>query len=135
MCPTDPKTLTCGENHLIREDFTILPTEKMFVIDDYLCIRCKKCLKACQVEGAIVEEDNKIVIDQSKCIACGDCLDSCPVKGAIKGIYIDHVQEQKDIIKIIVNSLEESIEEKRDDITHLQEDEIYSCLLYTSRCV
>jgi energy-converting hydrogenase A subunit P len=125
VCPTDPKTLTCGENHLIREDFTILPTEKMFVIDDYLCIRCKKCVKACQVEGAIVEEDNKIVIDQSKCIACGDCLDSCPVKGAIKGIYIDHVQEQKDIIKIIVNSLEESIEAKRDDISHLLDDEVY----------
>lgn len=125
VCPTDPKTITCGENHLIREDFTILPTERMFVIDDYLCIRCKKCLKACQVEGAITEEDNKIIIDQSKCIACGNCLDSCPVKGAIKGIYIAHVQEQKDIIKIIVNSLEESIEDKREDISHLSDDEVY----------
>ena len=125
VCPTDPKSITCGENHLIREDFTILPTEKMFVIDDYLCIRCKKCMKSCQVEGAIIEEDNKIIIDQAKCIACGNCLESCPVKGAVKGIYISHVQEQKDIINVIVNSLEEHIENERDNISHLTDQEVY----------
>ncbi len=125
VCPTDPKTITCGENHLIREDFTILPTEKMYVIDDYLCIRCKKCINNCQVEGAILEDDNKMIIDQAKCIACGDCLESCPVKGAIKGIYISHLQEQKDIINIVVSSLEECIENAREDISHLTDQSVY----------
>ena len=125
VCPTVPKTITCGENHLIREEFTILPTDRMFVIDDYLCIRCKKCLKACPVPGAIYEEDNKIIIDQSLCIGCEECLNNCPVKGAVKGIYLSHVQEQKEIINLVVNTLEEAIEGKRDDINHLSDEDVY----------
>lgn len=125
VCPTDPKTLLCGENHLIREEFTILPVDKMFVIDDYLCIRCKKCLKSCQVAGAISEKDNKMVIDQSKCIGCGDCLKNCPVKGAIKGIYVNHVEEQKEIINLVVNTLESRIEEEKDKIKELKPEELF----------
>lgn len=125
VCPTDPKAIECGENHLIREEFTILPVDKMYVIDDYLCIRCKKCLKACQVDGAIKEEDNKIVIDQSKCIACGDCLNNCPVKGALKGIYISNVEEQKQIINLVVQTLEKTIEDKQDEIKKLPSDKLY----------
>ena len=119
VCPTDPKTITCGENHLIREEFTILPAEKMFVIDDYLCIRCKKCMESCKVEGAIVKDDNKILIDQTKCIGCGDCLKTCPVKGAIKGIYISNVEEQKAIIRLIVSTLESTIEAQQETIKEL----------------
>ncbi len=125
VCPTDPKTLTCGENHLIREDFTILPVDKKFVIDDYLCIRCKKCMKTCKVGDAIVEEDNKILIDQKKCISCGECLKTCPVKGAIKGIHISHIEEQKEIINLVVDTLEAKIEAKQDEIKHINSSEVY----------
>ncbi len=125
VCPTDPKTLTCGENHLIREKFTILPVDKKFVIDDYLCIRCKKCMKTCKVGDAIVEEDNKILIDQSKCIACGECIKTCPVKGAIKGIHISHVEEQKEIINLVVDSLEAYIEAEQDNIKHITGGEVF----------
>lgn len=126
VCPTDPKTLTCGENHLIREDFTILPVDKKFVIDDYLCIRCKKCMKTCKVGDAIVEEDNKIVIDQSKCISCGECLKTCPVKGAIKGIHISHVEEQKEIINLVVDGLEAKIEAEQNKIKEIEGSDVYS---------
>lgn len=119
VCPTDPKTLTCGENHLIREEFTILPADKMFVIDDYLCIRCKNCEETCKVDGAIVEKDNKMMIDQTKCIACGQCLETCPVKGAIKKIYINNVEEQKMIINLIVNTLESKIDSQQEKIKNL----------------
>lgn len=124
VCPTDPKTIECGENHLIREEFTIVPSEKLYVIDDYLCIRCKKCLKACPVD-AIVEEDGRVEIDQSRCIACGDCLDKCPVKGALKRIHVAYVEEQKMVINLAVNELEAAIEERSDDIKKLRADEVY----------
>ncbi len=125
VCPTDPKTLLCGENHLIREEFTILPVDKMFVIDDYLCIKCKKCMKSCKVGDAISEIDNKMVIDQSKCISCGECLKTCPVKGAIKGIFISNVEEQKEIINMVVNTLEARIESEKDKIKKLEPEEIF----------
>lgn len=125
VCPTDPKTLLCGENHLIREEFTILPVDKMFVIDDYLCIRCKKCLKSCQVAGAVSEVDNKMVIDQSKCIGCGECIKNCPVKGAIKGIFVNHVEEQKEIINLVVSTLESRIEADQDKIKKLEPEELF----------
>lgn len=125
VCPTDPKTLTCGENHLIREKFTILPVDKKYVIDDYLCIRCKKCKKTCKVGDAIVEDENKILIDQSKCIACGECLKTCPVKGAIKGIHVSHVEEQKEIINLVVDSLEAYIEEQQDSIKNITGADVF----------
>ena len=125
VCPTDPKALLCGENHLIREEFTILPVEKTFTIDDYLCIRCKKCMNTCPVEGAIFEEDNKIIIDKAKCISCGECLKTCPVKGAVKGIYVFNVQEQKQIIQLVVNTLEKRIEEEEENIKQLEGGEVF----------
>ena len=124
VCPTDPKTLRTGESHLIREEFTILPSEKMFVIDDYLCIRCKKCMKACKVEGAITEEDNKVMIDQSKCIACGECAKTCPVKGAIKGIYISNVEGQKDVINLVIHTLEDLIEARQEELKGLPPEQV-----------
>ncbi|MDZ4172821.1 MAG: 4Fe-4S binding protein [Methanobacteriaceae archaeon] len=124
VCPTDPKTLTCGENHLIREEFTILPVDKMYVIDDYLCIRCKKCMKSCQVD-AIIEEDNKITVDQSKCVSCGDCTDACPVKGALKVVHIANIDEQKQIIRLIVDTLEKTIENRQEEIKKLPHDKTF----------
>jgi len=124
VCPTDPKTIECGENHLIREEFTIVPSEKLYVIDDYLCIRCKKCMKACPV-GAIIEEDGRVEVDQSRCIACGDCLEKCPVKGALKRIHVAYVEEQKMVINLAVNELEAAIEERSEDIKKLGAGEVY----------
>ncbi|MGC9516114.1 MAG: 4Fe-4S binding protein [Methanomicrobiales archaeon] len=125
VCPTDPKALTCGENHLIREEFTILPVAKKYIIDDYLCIRCKKCQQACKVEDCINEVDNKLVIDQSKCIACGECIKNCPVKGAIKAISVSNIDEQKEIINLTVNTLEELIESERETITKLAPEKLF----------
>ena len=47
------------------------------------------------------------MIDQSRCIACGECAKTCPVKGAIKGIYISNVEGQKDVINLVVHTLED----------------------------
>ena len=49
VCPTDPKTLVCGENHLILPEFNIIPSKRQYIVDDYLCIKCKKCMKQCPV--------------------------------------------------------------------------------------
>lgn len=108
VCPTEPKTLKNGENYLIMEEYRILPHEKVYIADEYLCIRCKKCLDACKV-GAISFEDNIISIDQSKCVSCGDCIEACPVKGAIKETYIINLDEQKKITNILIKNLEEYI--------------------------
>ena len=45
VCPTDPKTLECGLNHLILPEFNIIPSKRQYIVDDYLCIKCKKCMK------------------------------------------------------------------------------------------
>lgn len=124
VCPTDPKTLECGENHTIREEFTIVPSEELYVIDDYLCIRCRKCMKACPVD-AIIEEDGRVEVDQSRCIACGECLEKCPVKGALKRIHVAYVEEQKMVINLAVNTLESAIEEREEDIKRLEAGDIY----------
>jgi len=124
VCPTDPKTLRTGENHLIREEFTILPADKMFVIDDYLCIRCKKYIKACKVECIIVEEDCGLMIDQTRCVACEKCVKTCPVNGAIKGIYISNVEGQKEVINLVVHALEDFIEARQDELKDLPPEEL-----------
>lgn len=108
VCPTEPKTLKNGENYLIMEEYRILPQEKVYIADEYLCIRCKKCLDACKVD-AISYRDNLISIDQSKCVSCGDCIEACPVKGAIKETYIINLDEQKKITNLLIKNLEETI--------------------------
>ena len=123
VCPTDPKAILCGENHLIREEFNIIPSKRQYIVDDFLCIRCKKCITSCPV-NAIHEVDNKVQVDQAKCISCGDCLDVCPVKGAMKGIFADGLEDQKAIIRLVVNSLEEYIESKEDELNQLSKDEL-----------
>ncbi len=42
VCPSTPKTLECGENHFIQEEFNIIPSKRKYIIDDYLCIKCDK---------------------------------------------------------------------------------------------
>jgi energy-converting hydrogenase A subunit P len=82
-------------------------------------------MKTCKVGDAIVEEDNKVLIDQKKCISCGECLKTCPVKGAIKGIHISHIEEQKEIINLVVDTLEAKIETEQDEIKKISGGEVY----------
>lgn len=38
VCPTEPKTLLCGENHLIREEFNIIPSKRQYTVDDFFYV-------------------------------------------------------------------------------------------------
>ncbi|MDR2830045.1 MAG: 4Fe-4S binding protein [Methanobrevibacter sp.] len=118
ICPSEPKTLECGENHFITEKFNIVPSKRKFIVDDFLCIVCGKCRDACNV-NAIEEINNRFRVNEKKCVACGDCLKSCPVKGAMKGIFINNLEEQKTIIKLIVDRLESFIENKKEELDKL----------------
>ncbi|MEE0936334.1 MAG: 4Fe-4S binding protein [Methanobrevibacter sp.] len=123
VCPTDPKTLECGLNHLILPEFNIIPSKRQYIVDDYLCIKCKKCMKKCPVDS-INLEDGKLVVDQLKCISCGECLEVCPVNGAMKGVFVENLQDQKELILLAVNYLEDFINNKEDDLRALQTDEL-----------
>jgi energy-converting hydrogenase A subunit P len=123
VCPTEPKTILCGENHLIKENFNIIPSKRKFIIDDFLCIKCKKCIKSCKV-NAIEEKNNKFHVNEGKCISCGDCLEACPVKGAMKGVFIENLEGQKAIIKLVVDTLENYIENKEKELQELPDDKI-----------
>jgi Na+-translocating ferredoxin:NAD+ oxidoreductase RNF subunit RnfB len=48
---------------------------------DFGCIRCRKCVKACE-SGAITWNKEKSIpeIDYSKCISCDKCIEVCPTK-------------------------------------------------------
>jgi energy-converting hydrogenase A subunit P len=132
VCPTDPKTILCGENHLIIEDFNIIPSKRQYIVDDFLCIKCKKCLRACPVE-AIDEIDHKIHVDQANCISCGICIDVCPVKGAMKGVFVDNLEDQKAVIRLVVNSLEEYIESKEDELNELSKNKLLKYQFHLSK--
>ncbi|MDR2874253.1 MAG: 4Fe-4S binding protein [Methanobrevibacter sp.] len=118
ICPSEPKTLHCGENHFIKEKFNIIPSKRKFVVDDFLCISCGKCKESCNI-NAIEEIDNRFFVNEHKCVACGDCLEACPVKGAMKGIFINNLEQQKSIIKLIVDRLETFIESKQKELDEL----------------
>ncbi|WP_299525876.1 4Fe-4S binding protein [uncultured Methanobrevibacter sp.] len=124
VCPTEPKTLECGENHLLKPEFNIIPSKRQFIIDDYLCIRCKKCMKKCPVDAIYVNDDGKVVVNQVKCISCGECLDVCPVHGAMKGVFIDNLQDQKELIAKTVDFLERYIVNKKEDLRSLEKDRL-----------
>ncbi|MDR0913168.1 MAG: 4Fe-4S binding protein [Methanobrevibacter sp.] len=123
VCPSEPKTLYCGENHLIKESFNIIPSKRKYIIDDFLCIKCKECINICPV-NAIGERDKKFYVDDGKCIACGDCLKVCPVKGAMKGVFLSNLEEQKKIINLTVNKLESFIESMEEDLFNLSDETI-----------
>ena len=123
VCPTDPKTLECGENHLIMPEFNIIPSKRQYIVDDYLCIKCKKCMKKCPV-NAISLVNDKLQVDQLNCIACGECVDVCPVNGAMKGVFVENLQDQKDLILLTVNYLEDYINSKEEDLRALEKDRL-----------
>lgn len=123
VCPTTPKTLECGENHLLMPEFNIIPSKRQYIIDDYLCIKCKKCMKKCPVD-AISMVNDKLVVDQLKCISCGDCLEVCKVNGAMKAVFVDNLQDQKDVILLTVNYLEEFINNQTSDLRSLEKDNL-----------
>jgi len=123
VCPSTPKTLECGENHFIYEEFNIIPSKRKYVIDDYLCIKCGKCRDVCEVD-AIEEINDKFSVNQFKCISCGKCLDVCPVNGAMKGVFVNNLEEQKKIINLAVDKLEKHIESKREELEKLQVDKL-----------
>ncbi|MDR2545327.1 MAG: 4Fe-4S binding protein [Methanobrevibacter sp.] len=118
ICPSEPKTLYCGENHFITEKFSIIPSKRKFIVDDFLCIHCGKCRDACNV-NAIEDVGNRFFVNEKKCVACGDCLKACPVKGAMKGVFINNLEEQKAVIKFIVDKLESFIESKEKELEEL----------------
>lgn len=128
VCPTEPKTLECGENHLLKPEFNIIPSKRQFIIDDYLCIRCKKCMKQCPVGAIHVEDDGKVVVNPFKCISCGECLDVCPVNGAMKGVFVDNIQDQKELIAQVVTFLEKYINNKEEDLRSLKKTGFYSII-------
>jgi energy-converting hydrogenase A subunit P len=113
--------LECGLNHLILPEFNIIPSKRQYIVDDYLCIKCKRCMKQCPVE-AISEVDGKLVVDQLKCISCGECIDVCPVTGAMKAVFVDNLQDQKDLILLCVDFLENYINDKEEDLRSLEKD-------------
>lgn len=121
VCPSEPKTLECGENHFIQPEFNIIPSKRQYIVDDYLCIRCKKCMKNCPV-NAISVVDDRIAVDPLKCIHCNECLEVCRVEGAMKAVIVDNLQDQKDLIVLTVNFLEKYIEGKSDELRKLKKD-------------
>ena len=125
VCPTDPKTLECGENHLMKPEFNIIPSKRQYIIDDYLCIKCKKCMKKCPVNAISIVND-KLQVDQLNCISCGECIDVCPVNGAMKGVFVENLQDQKDLILLTVNYIEDYINSKEEDLRSLGKN----CLLH-----
>ena len=121
VCPTDPKTLECGLNHLILPEFNIIPSKRQYIVDDYLCIKCKKCMKKCPVDAISLVND-KVAVDQLKCISCGECVDVCPVNGAMKAVFVDNLQDQKELIVLCVDYLEDFINNKEEDLRALDTD-------------
>lgn len=77
---------------------TLDKTKGRAVIDQSLCIKCKKCKDVCQYDAIIAQErpcaracgvdaissdeNGKAEIDYEKCVSCGQCLVNCPF-GAI----------------------------------------------------
>ena len=108
----------------MKPEFNIIPSKRQFIIDDYLCIRCKKCMKQCPVGAIHVEDDGKVVVNPFKCISCGECLDVCPVNGAMKGVFVDNIQDQKELIAQVVTFLEKYINNKEEDLRALKKDRL-----------
>lgn len=104
-------------------EFNIIPSKRQYIVDDYLCIKCKKCMKKCPV-NAISLVNDKLQVDQLNCIACGECVDVCPVNGAMKGVFVENLQDQKDLILLTVNYLEDYINSKECDLRALEKDRL-----------
>ena len=123
VCPTKPKTIECGENHYLYDEYTIIPREKMYIIDDFLCIGCGNCHEVCPVD-AISAKNERYEIDQAKCIRCGKCQKECKVRGALKGVYIHNLEEQKKVINLTVKNMEEFIEKHNEELKNLPQGKL-----------
>ena len=123
VCPSEPKTIHCGENHNIHDEFIIIPREKMYMIDDFLCISCGKCHDICPVNAINIQNDY-YKVNQLKCIKCGKCHDVCPVKGAMKGIYIHDLEEQKKVINLVVKTIENYVDDHKADLLKLPQGKL-----------
>ena len=85
-------------------------------------------MKQCPVGAIHVEDDGKVVVNPFKCISCGECLDVCPVNGAMKGVFVDNIQDQKELIAQVVTFLEKYINNKEDDLRSLKKTGFYSII-------
>lgn len=50
-------------------------------VDSELCLKCRKCEKACQFNA--IRMDEKAVVDEARCMGCGVCVSQCQF-GAIR---------------------------------------------------
>lgn len=51
------------------------------VVDAELCVGCWKCLRDCQQEALIRNNETRIVeVDLERCVGCGLCIPICPTK-------------------------------------------------------
>jgi NADP-reducing hydrogenase subunit HndD len=81
------------ESFLSGKDYPLDDGHPMFVRDYRRCIRCGRCIQACneiQVNSAIPvpegwteegppDEGGYPVVDYDKCVHCGECIQACPV--------------------------------------------------------
>ncbi|MFB6340193.1 ferredoxin family protein [Saccharicrinis sp. FJH62] len=65
-----------------------MPVAKPIIINEDLCIGCKKCMEICQVDIFVPNPDTlkkaPLVLYPGECWYCGNCVVVCPVEGAIK---------------------------------------------------
>jgi NAD-dependent dihydropyrimidine dehydrogenase PreA subunit len=56
------------------------------IIDDALCIGCKKCYEVCPPDVFEFDEKTKrpIFVFSDECWYCGVCILECPVEGALR---------------------------------------------------
>ncbi|MHA1294211.1 MAG: 4Fe-4S binding protein [Promethearchaeota archaeon] len=77
---------------LIKEKF--IPVQ----IDQELCLRCERCLRACKAK-AIYFENGIRRVDYAKCKACLNCVQVCPRNA----IVITSVSQPKQVISIKID--------------------------------
>lgn len=56
------------------------------IVDDVLCIGCKKCYEVCPPDVFEFDEEKKrpIFVFSDECWYCGACILECPVEGALR---------------------------------------------------
>lgn len=68
-------------------------------IDQELCLKCERCLKACKTNKAIYFKNSIRLVDYSKCKGCLNCVQVCPrnaievtsvMPNQVLSIKIDH---------------------------------------------
>ncbi len=67
-------------------------------INQELCVRCERCLRACNAK-AIFFENSIRLIDYSKCKACLNCVQVCP-RNAVE---VTSIESEDQVISIKIN--------------------------------